>query len=150
MSDHSPPDGGTVVDLFTTVPVDLFRMGNASGPRLDNVRPQDVPTEMVSTGSGEVEMVSPEGGISTFDDYRAKPGKWWKIPSGVVLPPEIRIVKDGYNRQMRAYHYSLRPARLMAKLTFIAALKELATHATPMFSRSITEAGDGSVKTGGS
>ena len=32
----------TPSELFTNVPVDLFRMGNASGPRLDNVRPQDV------------------------------------------------------------------------------------------------------------
>jgi hypothetical protein len=151
MSDHQDQStgGGTPTELFTTVPVDLFRMGNASGPRLDNIREQDVPITTVRVGDQDVEMVSPEGGISTFDDYRAKPGKWWKIPSGVTLPQTIRIVKDGYNRQMRAWHYSVRPAYLMPKLTFAEGLRSLANHAMPMFTQPINQDKSGNQNQGG-
>ena len=55
-------------EMFTNVPVDLFRMGNASGPRLVNVRPQDVDIVDEKLPSGQViRMVHPRGGISTFD-----------------------------------------------------------------------------------
>ena len=135
--------GGTVDELFTTVPVDLFRSGNSSSPRLDNIRAQDVPIEDMRFSTGEVKrMVRPDGGISTFDGYVAKPGvKWWKIPKGTKLPETIRVVKDHYNKAMRATHYSLRPARLMTLLEFSEGLRELAKSAVPMFTLPATGTG---------
>ncbi len=133
--------GGTVSDMFTTVPVDLFRAGNASGPRLDNIRDKDISITVVKVGGEDIRMVSPEGGLSTFGGYVQRPGvKWWKIPSGTKLPQSIRVVKDHYNKEMRAYHYSLQPARLMTLLEYAEGLKELALSAVPMFTQPITGA----------
>lgn len=156
MSDSSNPKeastdgkegGGTVEDMFTTVPVDLFRAGNASGPRLDNIREQDINIQILKVGGQDLRMVSAEGGISTFGGYVQKPGvKWWKIPAGTKLPKSIRVVKDHYNTAMQAYHYSLQPARLMTLLEFAEGLKELALFAVPMFTQQITSTKDDELK----
>ena len=121
--------------LFTNVPVDLFRMGNASGPRLDNVRDTDVPFEEIRVGDGHiVRMVKPDGGISTFDAINPRlPGKWWRIPAGTMLPDTIRVVRDQRDPRTRITHYSLRPTRYMTLLQFVSGLQELATKAQPMF-----------------
>lgn len=134
-------------ELFTTVPVDLFRMGNASGPRLDNVRPRDVVFEEVTLGDGSVvKMVKPEGGISTFDAINPRmPGKWWRIPSGTQLPDTIRVVRDQTVSGTTITHYSLRPARYMTLLEFVTGLQSLATKAVPMFT---VEGGSGAAETG--
>lgn len=122
-------------ELFTSVPVDLFRLGNSAGPRLDNIRPQDVDTEDVTLPSGEiVRMVHPRGGISTFDGInRRMPGKWWRIPSGTVLPDTIRVVRDQTDPRSGITHFSIRPTNTMSLLTFVAGLQALALHAQPMF-----------------
>ena len=126
----------TSKDLFTRVPVDLFRMGNASGPRLDAVRPRDVDIvdHRFSDGSTK-QMVRSEGGISTFDavNPRLKGDKWWRIPAGTELPDSIHVVMDRRDPRTKIAHYSLRPARYMPLLEFIEGLRELAEHAQPMF-----------------
>lgn len=135
------------VALYTTVPVNLFRLGNASGPRLDNIRPQDVPTYEVGTGENAVKHVKPDGGISTFDGMdKTRPGKWWCIPANVVLPDTVRITKDHKTREGLT-HYSLRPSRVMALLTFAEGLRAIAEKAVPMFTVPAKGAGD-AAKTG--
>jgi hypothetical protein len=135
-------------ELFTNVPVDLFRMGNASGPRLDNVRPQDVDFMDENLPNGEVvRMVHPRGGISTFDGVNPRlPGKWWRIPAGTMLPDSIRIVRDQHVPGTQLTHYSLRPARYMTLLEFVGGLQNLATKALPMFT---VLGGSGESQTGG-
>jgi RHS repeat-associated protein len=65
---------------------DLFRMGNASGPRVDHVRlGQDVFPD-------ENNMIC-EGGISTFEQ-QTKPGKWWKLPADAELPEGLQFRND--------------------------------------------------------
>ncbi len=56
----------TSEDMFTNVPVDLFWMGNASGPRLDDVRPQDVDfvDEKLANGPGRAYGASPRRHMS--------------------------------------------------------------------------------------
>jgi hypothetical protein len=135
-------------ELFTMVPVDLFRMGNASGPRLDNVRSQDVDFAEEKLPNGQViRMVHPRGGISTFDGInRKRPGKWWRIPANTVLPDTIRVVRDQRDPFTQLTHYSLRPARYMTLLEFVSGLQILALKAVPMFT---LQGGSGESETGG-
>ncbi len=121
-------------NLFTLVPVNLFRAGNAGGPRLDNVREQDIQTAEVTIGGKSVIVVKPKtGGISTFDNSTYMKGKVWKIPAGVKLPATIMIIKDHFNKQVQATHYSISPAYEMPLETYILGLQELAKSAEPMF-----------------
>jgi hypothetical protein len=46
-----------------TTSVDLYRMGNATSPRMDKVRDQDVENY---EKNGEIWIVEGSGGISTF------------------------------------------------------------------------------------
>ena len=126
---------GLPAALFTVVPVDLFRMGNASGPRLDNIRPEDVPIEIVGAGASAVRMVRPDGGISTFDgiDPRMADRKWWCIPASAVLPDSLRLKRDTRNPVNGLTHYSIRPARYMTLLEFADGLRILAAKATLVF-----------------
>jgi hypothetical protein len=121
--------------LYTTVPVDLFRMGNASGPRLDNIRPEDIEIEIVGTGDSAVRMVRPDGGISTFDgiDPRKLNRKWWCIPVATVLPSTGCVKRDNRNPLNGLTHYSLRPTRYMTLLEFADGLRAVATKATLVF-----------------
>jgi hypothetical protein len=134
MSEHSDAKSSGLV-LYTTVPVNLFRMGNASGPRLDNVRDQDVPSETVGEGKAAVRMVRPDGGISTFDgiDKSLADRKWWCIPADIMLPDTIRLVRDKRNPKTGLTHYSIRPARYMTMLEFADGLKAQATKAKLVF-----------------
>ena len=138
----------TPEDMFTNVPVDLFRMGNASGPRLDKVRPQDVDFVDEKLANGQVvRMVHPRGGISTFDGVNPRlPGKWWRIPAGTMLPDTIRVIRDQRDPRTQITHYSLRPARYMTLLEFVGGLQVLAMKAMPMFT---VQGGSGESQTGG-
>jgi hypothetical protein len=135
-------------ELFTNVPVDLFRMGNATGPRLDNVRSQDVDIVDETLPNGQtLRMVHPRGGISTFDGINPRrPGKWWRIPADTVLPDTIRVVRDQRDPVTRLTHYSLRPTRYMTLLEFVSGLQALALKAVPTFT---LQGGSGESQTGG-
>jgi hypothetical protein len=101
---------------------------------MDNIREKDVPIKDVLVGTETIRMVESVGGISTFSNYVQKAGvKSWKIPLGTKLPESIRVVKDSYNREMRGFHYSLRPARMMTLAQYAEGLRELALSAIPMF-----------------
>ena len=143
-----------VTDLFTLVPCDLFRSGNATSARLENVRPDDVATVDEKNPDGSVtRYVLPGGGISTFNrDWRdtlgkerAEATKMWKIPAGTALPARIRITKDKWNSRFRATHYSIAPAYKMKLSEFIEALTELGKSAVKMFASSINQSGGVSV-----
>jgi Tse2 ADP-ribosyltransferase toxins len=135
-------------EMFTNVPVDLFRIGNASGPRLDNVRPQDVDIVDEKLPSGQViRMVHPRGGISTFNGInRRLPGKWWRIPAGTTLPDTIRVVRDQRDPLTQLTHHSLRPTHYMTLLKFVGGLQILAMKAVHMFT---VQGGSGESQTGG-
>jgi hypothetical protein len=146
VSDHKPDsdDGGTRLPsaLYTSVPLDLFRMGNASGPQLNKIRPEDVPTETVGEGPAAVVMVRAEGGISTFDgiDQTKLNRKWWCIPAGTLLPETLVIKKDNLNRRNGLTHYSIRPARYMTLLEFANGLRTLSSKATLVFTKPVSHA----------
>lgn len=73
-----------------TTPVDLWRRGNATSPRLDNIRSQDVDTEK----RGNIEFVLANGkGISCFDS-RDSGTNWWKLPAGSLVVAGLTLIND--------------------------------------------------------
>jgi hypothetical protein len=91
-------------------PVALYRQGNASSPRMDNVRPNKDITVYEQQGELWVMLTLekarlPEG-ISTFDTPGS--GKnWWKLEIGTDIPPELELVND------RPGHWLFQPSRPM-------------------------------------
>ena len=83
-------------------PVDLYRRGNATGPRMDNIRPVDVAS---FTQNGTEWVRGRSGGISTF----ATPtlpgrGRIWRMPAGTSYSDELHLENDQDD------HWSWEPA----------------------------------------
>ena len=98
-----------------------FKMSNG------RVRRPDITIEM-----GWVRVRSVPRGASTFDRAGVPGGKDWvyyRIPKGTVLPPGLAIVKDSYNEQMQATHYTIAPAYDMPLAVFKGLLNQLAMSA---------------------
>jgi hypothetical protein len=115
---------------MTKTPVALYRQGNASSPRMDNVRPNKDITVYEQQGELWV-MLNLEGeslpggmsrseGISTFDTPGS--GKnWWKLDLGTDIPPELEVVND------RPGHWLFQPSRPMLLEQYKEALKLIGT-----------------------
>ena len=119
-------------DLYLTE-LDLYRFGNATSPRLDNVRvDRDIPT-MSMNG---IPFVQPSHhGVSLITKERAAktPGAgWvWLIPKGVHLEPGLTIVKDSET------HYLLSPSMLMPLDEFKGLLAKLAARCRRVWKQSL-------------
>jgi hypothetical protein len=112
-------------DLFITEYreffADLYRNGNSSHPRLDNVRPgHDAHTYLVN----DVVWIRADGnGVSAFTDYDKTRKNWWKIPKGLPLPAKLKIVKDirpGFDN-----HYMVAPAFDMPLSEYIMLMDQI-------------------------
>jgi hypothetical protein len=103
-----------------TTTVDLFRSGNTTSPKMDNVRtPATNPTnaDIKTTTIGGVEYVTTgNGGISTFDSVAKVSPTVWKLPKGTTYPNTLTLVSDGNN------HWSWRPTSQMTLADFKAIL----------------------------
>ena len=96
--------------MATTVQVDLYRGGNASSPRMDNVRDTDV----LKYKNGNTEWVrAKQRGISTSGNMPSNQKNWWKVPKGTVVSNDIYIVND------YADHWAWAPAKDMPLSDFI-------------------------------
>lgn len=82
---------------------DLFRLGNASNARMDNVRDKDV---TITEKDGEKWVKAKEGGISTFSVSSGK-DKEWKAPAGATYPADVYVYND------RGNHWSWAPNKDM-------------------------------------
>ena len=93
---------------------DLYRRGNSSNPRMDNVRPVDA-TSFIHNG---VEWVlGCSGGISTFASAGLPGrGKIWRLPAGTSYPDELHLENDHDD------HWSWEPARDMEMARYRALL----------------------------
>ena len=100
---------------------DLFRLGNASAPRLDHVRADDVDTFELKG----VHMVVANGkGISLFDESgiaRLRGGWLWKIPQGTSRPEGLGLYNDP------GAHFALCPTRVMSVESYKGLLLDLAS-----------------------
>lgn len=93
---------------------DLFRLGNAGSPRLDNVREgKDIEVEERDDGKW---VKKNGGGVSTFSVASGKKNEW-KLASGSAYDGGlIAIVNDHGN------HWNWEPAKDMKLTDFVAAL----------------------------
>jgi hypothetical protein len=81
-------------------PIPLYRQGNATSPRMDNVRVNKDVATLEDSGVIWVlasigDDVSP-GGVSTF----ANPGagkNWWKLDAGIDIPERLTLINDRGN-----------------------------------------------------
>ena len=106
---------------------DLFRIGNASTAKLDNVREDDVDTYEVN----RVQIVIANGkGISLFSEQglsRARRGGWlWKIPRGTPMPSGLALHND------HGSHFMICPLRDMPMFQFKGLLCEIAKYCAPL------------------
>lgn len=101
---------------------DLFRVGNANGPRLEHVRDRDI-TIVFREG---LPVVLPEtGGISLFNKiHPSLRGIWWKCSAWTAYPEGLDIVCDRERQGLR--HYIIQPAYVMELSEFQALLREFA------------------------
>ncbi len=90
---------------------DVYRSGNSSSPRIDNVR---VPKDIEPDKDG---YVYPEtGGVSSFSTVHT--GKfWWKYPVAISAPEGIRVRND------HGDHYAWEPAYKMLLDSYKGKLK---------------------------
>jgi len=97
-----------------TTPVDLYRRGNAMGPRMDYVRPIDVTS---FTRNGVEWVAARSGGISTFASSTPPGrGRIWRLPAGVLYSDELWLDNDHGN------HWSWEPAQDMELTRYRALL----------------------------
>jgi len=68
----------------------LYRMGNATSPRLDRVCIKDI--EMYED-AGRIWVAANSGGISTFS-VQGSGKNWWKLDQNTEIPNELRVVND--------------------------------------------------------
>lgn len=92
---------------------DLYRRGNALGPRLAHVR---VSKDVVTFLQNGIEFVrAHSGGVSTFSS--PGPGRnWWLLPAGSAYPDEISVLNDHGN------HYNWEPNVDLPLVDFVALL----------------------------
>jgi len=100
------------------LPVDLYRRGNATSPRLAQPRiPRDIG---IVIKDGEEWVMAGSGGISTF----TQPGagrNWWKIAKGTEVPEMIAVRNDHGN------HYLWEPAVHMPLSDYVECLRRIET-----------------------
>lgn len=121
-----------VEDLFMA-PEDLYRLGNATSPRLTNVRrPKDIDTIEVN---GILMVVANGKGVSLFTKQRldATPmsGWVWKIPRNTIVPSGLKLIND------RPGHYSICPASNMPLEEFKGLLAKLALKCQKVFKKQV-------------
>ena len=119
-------------DLFLA-PEDLFRLGNATSPRLTHIRrPKDIDTIEIN---GITVVVANGKGISlaTKDRLDKTPiGGWvWKIAKGTTMPMGLKLVND------RLGHYSICPLSNMPLDEFIGLLSKLAMKCQKVFNKQV-------------
>lgn len=100
-------------------PVVLYRLGNASDPKMDNVRPKDIDTFDVN---GETWVRAGTGGISTSQSPGPIKGKWWRLEAGYDYGVLLLVWND------HADHWSWEPAKDMRLLDFKDALHSTHPH----------------------
>lgn len=93
--------------------VALYRSGNTTSPRLDNVRDVDVEYADVA----KTQVLGRRRGISTFSNPNLLHGHVWVLAAGSPVDADLHLQQDGGGP-----HWSWQPDRTMAKTTFAAAL----------------------------
>ena len=106
---------------------DLYRLGNATSPKLNNVRPQDVDTH---ENNGILMVMANGKGVSLFNlqelqGRESRMAGWvWKIPQGTLPPTGLAVRPDPASPG----HFFLCPVSVMTMDRYRALLSELVLH----------------------
>jgi len=115
---------------FYIVPEELFRLGNASSPKLSNVRSRDV---NVREMNGIKVVVANGKGISVYDrsgiNESPMTGWVWKFPANTNPPLGLKLVQD------KPHHYCIAPTHNMPVDKFKGLLEEMALKAQRVFKK---------------
>ena len=104
-------------------PVDLYRAGNATGPRMDHVRSG---RDIVVTQIGGADWVYPMcGGVSTVEKMHRQFKTWWHIPQGTIFT-DLLVVRNDYTN-----HWSWEPAQAMEISEYVRLLAGLNAEFVP-------------------
>jgi hypothetical protein len=113
---------------FYIVPEEVFRLGNATSPRLSNVRPSDVDWTKINE---IIVVVANNRGISLFDkDEIAKrnmSGWVWQFNPNTPMPHGLKLVNDYQG------HYTIAPVDNMPMDKYKGLLEELGMKAFRVF-----------------
>jgi hypothetical protein len=107
--------------------VDLYRNGNAAGPRLHHVRTQiAVPdVDIIIDAIGDFWVLAASGkGVSSWEAPVPSWSKPWRLSAGSTYPNSLRVWPDGVSG-----HWAWAPAHTMLLSDYIAALVAV----TPLF-----------------
>lgn len=121
-----------VVDLYLA-PEDLYRLGNATDPRLTHIRrPKDIDTIEIN---GLLVVIANGKGISLATQERISKspisGWVWKISKGTQMPIGLRLIND------REGHYSVCPISNMPLDEFRGLLSKLAFKCQKVFKKQV-------------
>ena len=109
------------IEASVRIDINLYRGGNATSPRLDNVRDRDI-VKFKDPKSGLTNVKGMAGGVSTFTDPKPE-ANWWCIKAGTPVPPKLVITRDLTDPKTKITHYTIRPAADMLLTEFIAQLQ---------------------------
>lgn len=99
----------------------VYRLGNASSPKMDNVR--TVKDADLFKKNGHDWVKGHTKGVSTFTNPKAQKGdKEWKLPVGSSYPAELHPVND------HGDHVSWQASHDMPLADYIRALQTLGQH----------------------
>ena len=110
---------------YTELFLDLYRFGNSSSPRLDNIRPMK--DARIEDRNGIKYIIADGNGVSAFSSVAKGKRNTWKIKRGTPLPPGVRFVED--KRPGHENHYMLAPEKTMKLSEFHALMDQIREHA---------------------
>ena len=110
------------IEASVRIDIELYRGGNATSPRLHNVRDRDI-VKFKDAESGLVKVKGMSGGVSTFTDPKPE-ANWWCIKAGTLVPPKLVITRDTTDPKTSITHYTIRPQSDMLLTEFIAQLQK--------------------------
>jgi len=113
---------------FYMCPEDVFRLGNATSPKIANVRPSDVDWTKIN----DIIVVIANGrGVSVFSENELKKrdmsGWVWQFNATTPMPPGLKLVSDYEG------HYMICPATNMPMDKFKGLLEEVGVKAFRVF-----------------
>ena len=98
-------------------PVHLFRAGNKTYPRFEQLKAGEV---LIQNRNGIDWVIARSGGASTKEAPIGLRGTWWRLARGTLYNDSVFFLHNDYDD-----HWSWEPARDMLLSAFVTALSAL-------------------------
>jgi len=98
-------------------PRDLFRAGNKTSAKFDQLRPGEV---SIFQQAGEAWVVGRSGGASTVENAQGRRGTWYRLPQGTAYDDQVLYLWNDLPD-----HWAWEPMRHMRLSDYVAALAVL-------------------------